>query len=759
MKKKNYLLVLSIVFILITRLNICAQSLISNYNDLFAQASNEFNVPVNLLKGIAYEETRWQHLIWSDNDTASSCNGLPRVYGIMGLWDNDYFGHSLRDAARLIGKLPHDLKLSPFDNIRGAAALLRNIYDENIKFPDNSNNSIEGWNNALAKFSGYPQVEIAYQRAYDIYELIFIGYNKFGIKIEAQKINMNLLQSHLEELKDKVKKNPKTTLATPDYPLAVWNPASSSNYSTTLINHYFVVVHDIEGTYLSCISWFKNPAAQVSAHYVLNAKKDIVNDSVAGQVTQMVEERYRAWHVGCWNSYMIGLEHEGYANTPAWYTPELYNSSANLIKYICDKYSIPKDRYHIIAHSEWQNTNWKNWMNTNFASIDPTCNTHTDPGIFWKWDSLMAAVTSQNKEVISGFEFVTSPWWNPTTSGSTFGVSKNSSISQSAESKKGGTYSGKLILIDSSQTSNWFVRVYNDYISKDTIKVGTDGYIRIYLKSSSVPSGIKVRLAVDDNSTSITEATTWQTVIADGAWHLYEWKINDPSQWDSFSGGNGQIDGPNTYFDSIQFSCNDPNSSSTQFVIYIDNIEKGIQPKNTITLNLTALLEGFYNSSTNNSTRDTITVFLRNTSSPFLSVDSAKIVQDSLGNSISNFMNAPTGLYYIVIKHRNHLETWSRNGGENLVKGSEFTYDFTDSPTKAYGNNLKLKGTKWCIWAGDTNSDQFLDGSDVSICHNDASIGQQGYIITDLNGDNFADGEDVSIVFNNSSLGVGVSHP
>ena len=136
---------------------------------------------------------------------------------------------------------------------------------------------------------------------------------------------------------------------------------------------------------------------------------------------------------------------------------------------------------------------------------------------------------------------------------------------------------------DSSQSSNWFTRVYYNYSSNDTLKLGTTGYLRIYLKSSTVPSGLKVRLAVDDNSASITEATTWQTVIADGTWHIYEWQIDDPSQWDAWVGGsNGQIDGPNTYFDSIQFSCNDPNSGSTQYVVYIDNLEKGTQPLNII---------------------------------------------------------------------------------------------------------------------------------------------------------------------------------
>src|SRR6059036_3189128 len=49
-------------------------------------------------------------------------------------------------------------------------------------------------------------------------------------------------------------------------------------------------------------------------------------------------------------------------------------------------------------------------------------------------------------------------------------------------------------------------------------------------------------------------------------------------------------------------------------------------------LRFTALIEGFYNQSTNKMVRDTVKVYLRVTSLPFTRVDSAKIVLDSLGN-------------------------------------------------------------------------------------------------------------------------------
>ena len=78
----------------------------ANYPALFAEAAKEFNVPVEILQGISFAETRWEHFIWPEGETVSPENGMPRPYGIMSLWDNEYFGHSLIDAAKLIGKDP-----------------------------------------------------------------------------------------------------------------------------------------------------------------------------------------------------------------------------------------------------------------------------------------------------------------------------------------------------------------------------------------------------------------------------------------------------------------------------------------------------------------------------------------------------------------------------------------------------------------------------------------------------------------------------
>lgn len=166
---------------------------------------------------------------------------------------------------------------------------------------------------------------------------------------------------------------------------------------------------------------------------------------------------------------------------------------------------------------------------------------------------------------------------------------------------------------------------------------------------------------------------------------------------------------------------------------------------------ITALLEGFYIGSTMKS--DTVTIELHNSTSPFSLVDQAKIYLNSNGQGTGKFYIAETGVpYYIVVKHRNAVETWSSQPQTFIT--SNLSYDFTSGQNKAFGNNLKLVGSKWCIYGGDVNQDGFVDTADLNSVFSDNVFGTTGYIPTDLNGDSFIEIEDLNIVFRNNVLGV-----
>ncbi len=186
-------------------------------------------------------------------------------------------------------------------------------------------------------------------------------------------------------------------------------------------------------------------------------------------------------------------------------------------------------------------------------------------------------------------------------------------------------------------------------------------------------------------------------------------------------------------------------------------------PLRSAKLNLTILMEAMYNQSLSLLARkDTVTVYLRETSSPFLIRDSAKSEIDTLSfTGTFNFTNAPSGQYYIVARHFNTIETWSKAGGEYFVSGGNIlNYDMTSSASQAYGNNLKLKGSKYCIFSGDVDQNKTVDASDLSIMDNDIITGISGNrIITDLNADGTVDVTDLSLMDNNSSVSVSTINP
>jgi choice-of-anchor B domain-containing protein len=182
------------------------------------------------------------------------------------------------------------------------------------------------------------------------------------------------------------------------------------------------------------------------------------------------------------------------------------------------------------------------------------------------------------------------------------------------------------------------------------------------------------------------------------------------------------------------------------------------------TFNVSIAIEGLYNSSSNKHNRkDTVTVLLKNTTAPFATVDSARAVLDSVSLTAQMKFNfAPAGDYYIVVKHRNSLQTWSKAGGENYDPMTADSYNLTSSSSQAFGNNMVLADNSpvtFALFSGDVNQDEVIDGSDVLLIGNDAFNYNTGYIATDLNGDESVDGSDQSIAENNAYNYVAVARP
>ncbi|MEO8209347.1 MAG: plastocyanin/azurin family copper-binding protein [bacterium] len=164
-------------------------------------------------------------------------------------------------------------------------------------------------------------------------------------------------------------------------------------------------------------------------------------------------------------------------------------------------------------------------------------------------------------------------------------------------------------------------------------------------------------------------------------------------------------------------------------------------------LNLTSIIEGLWNGSSMVS--DTVKVYLRNSINPFSKADSTKVKLNSSGNGILSFSLTGNGSYYIVVTHRNSIETWSKLP-QTFSAGATINYNFTTSADKAFGNNLTLKAGKYTIYSGDVNQDGTVDLSDLSLIDNDAFNFIAGYVVADVNGDETVDIADAAIADNNA---------
>ncbi|MGB4853245.1 MAG: hypothetical protein WBQ38_13100, partial [Ignavibacteria bacterium] len=180
-----------------------------------------------------------------------------------------------------------------------------------------------------------------------------------------------------------------------------------------------------------------------------------------------------------------------------------------------------------------------------------------------------------------------------------------------------------------------------------------------------------------------------------------------------------------------------------------------------MTLNLTMFIEGFYNAGSNSQVSDTILVELRNSASPFAIADQSTALVSANGSVQLKFGNATNGNYYIAVKHRNSIETWSA-GVIALSRTTPASFDLASSLSQAFGNNQKQVDTspvRFAIYSGDINQDGTIDASDVSETDNDAFSSVSGYVRTDVTGDDFVDAGDVSIVDNNAFNAVSVVTP
>ncbi|NVN96730.1 hypothetical protein HXX01_00550 [Candidatus Nomurabacteria bacterium] len=155
---------------------------------------------------------------------------------------------------------------------------------------------------------------------------------------------------------------------------------------------------------------------------------------------------------------------------------------------------------------------------------------------------------------------------------------------------------------------------------------------------------------------------------------------------------------------------------------------------------------------------DSIQVEIHQNTFPFSKIgNSFATTLNTNGNIELSIPSSYSGSYYVVVKHRNSIETWSAIP-ISLV-GLAVSYDFTTSGAQAFGSNLKNINGKYCMYGGDVNQDGIVDGSDMAQVDNASTAILHGYINTDVNGDGVVDATDMAMVDNNSTGIVHVHKP
>lgn len=379
-------------------------------------------VPSGVLEAVAFTNTRMTQL--TDNDVAS-CTGMSKHYTLFGLVEqSEWFRPNLQSISALSGISSAQLKSDRQLSIKAFASAYSVVAAGNNQERNSAAASIYSVLTALSEFPLPSATEDATTRMqkqyvldvwmYSIFSFLnderyagLYGFQVYNINLReffgddnyallsapAVRITASTISSDQYQYRSNagVARNAASTqLLSPDYGPALWNPAGSCNYSSrNNVAVSAVTIHTVQGSYAGCISWFQNCNAGVSAHYVLRSSD--------GQITQMVLESNKAWHVGSENPYTIGLEHEGYVNNAAWYTTAMYQSSAALVKDICNDYSINPKR-----------TGFWPWLATTYynqSGIPGGCSrvkghqhypnqTHTDPGVNWNWNYYYQLINS-----------------------------------------------------------------------------------------------------------------------------------------------------------------------------------------------------------------------------------------------------------------------------------------------------------------------------------------------------------------------------
>ncbi|PSL04809.1 N-acetylmuramoyl-L-alanine amidase [Haloactinopolyspora alba] len=385
----------------------------------YAAAAAEFGVPVPVLLGVSYLQSRWDvhagspstaagygpmHLTDAahvstlptpdDGTPAGALPEDPRGDDSRPALDVEHHDvpppdqaalQTLDTAARLTGQDESTLRTDPAANIRAGAALLAE-HQRELGAPLGADTDPGAWYGAVARYAGADTADAAASFADEVFATVRSGASR--VTDDGHRV---ALAAHpgVEPRTEQLDALGLRDLERPDgleCPVGLsceWLPApyellgdgsDVGNYGNHDLGDRpkqqkieYIVIHDAEGYFGPTTELAQDPN-WVSWHYTLRSSD--------GHIAQHLKAEDVGWHAGNWfvNAKSIGLEHEGFAAQGTWYTEAMYRTSAELVRYLALRLNIPLDRQHIVGHD-----------NVPGITPDYVAGMHWDPGPYWDW--------------------------------------------------------------------------------------------------------------------------------------------------------------------------------------------------------------------------------------------------------------------------------------------------------------------------------------------------------------------------------------
>jgi MBG domain (YGX type) len=222
--------------------------------------------------------------------------------------------------------------------------------------------------------------------------------------------------------------------------------------------------------------------------------------------------------------------------------------------------------------------------------------------------------------------------------------------------------------------------------------------------------------------------------------------------------GNFPITASAGVCDNYEYSFANGIFSVTQPPLPVVNLKLFVQDYYDVTTNAMRPVMSNQGASSDLNNVEVITVELYNATSPYNRAASTTAILKTDGTVQASFNTSLTGSYYIAVKGKAFLQTWTANPKQIVT--TPLTYDFSSNMSQAYGNNMRMiSNGVWGFYTGDINQDEVIDNSDLTDLFRDIGLSAYGVLSTDINGDGVVDNSDTDNFFLNIENSIYSMHP